>query len=75
MTSISDNAVTAIILHMRPWLEEIDLSIDEISCAKVLELKAMLKLRILICRHLKNEENDIEIVKSTKISFCAGDFV
>jgi len=62
-TSISDNAVTAIILHMRPWLEEIDLSIDAISCTQILKLKAMSKLKILVCKHLDYEENQIQIVK------------
>ena len=63
-TSISDNTVTAIILHLRPSLEEIDLSIDNISCTKILELQAMSNLKIIVCKHLENEDNDIEIVKN-----------
>ena len=63
-TSISDNTVTEIILHLMPCLEELDLSIDNISCTKILELRAMSNLKILVCRHLENEKNDIDIVKN-----------
>ena len=63
-TPISDSTVTAIILHLRPSLEELDLSIDNISCNKILELQAMSNLKILVCRHLENEENEIRIVKN-----------
>ena len=63
-TSISDNTVTEIILHLMPCLEELDLSIDNISCTKILELRAMSNLKILVCRHLENEKNEIEIVKN-----------
>ena len=63
-TTISDNTVTAIILHLMPCLAELDLSIDNISCTQILKLRAMSNLKILVCKHLENEEDEIEIVKN-----------
>jgi len=57
--SITDDSVTEIIKYLRPCLEEIDLTLHEVTFAKILELKTMPKLRILNCRHLENREIEI----------------
>ena len=59
MKSITDNSVTEITKHLRPCLGEIDLTLHEVTFAKILELKTMPKLRILNCRHLENREIEI----------------
>ena len=58
---IGDTSVTTIIENLKPSLEELDVTVHQITFEKILELKAMPNLKILNCRHL--ESHQIEVIR------------
>ena len=68
---LTNNSITSIIDHLKPTLEILDLSSDNISLTKLFELKSMPNLKALICEF---SDNDMEILKENIPHVKIGEF-
>lgn len=58
---ITDDSITSIVEHLKPTLEELDVSFCNISGDKILELRSMPKLRVLNFLYLPENPEDIQM--------------